>query len=47
MGSSAGAVRRVAMQVFDLPKESVRIMITEHPKTHYAIGGKTALALGR
>jgi 4-oxalocrotonate tautomerase len=29
------------------PKESVRVLVEEIPKTHWGIGGKSAKALGR
>jgi 4-oxalocrotonate tautomerase len=29
------------------PKETVRVIITEMPKQHFGIGGKSAKALGR
>lgn len=29
------------------PTESVRVLVTELPKTHWGIGGKSAKALGR
>lgn len=29
------------------PKESVRVILTEMPKEHFGIGGKTAGELGR
>jgi 4-oxalocrotonate tautomerase len=29
------------------PTESVRVLVTEMPKTHWGIGGKSAKALGR
>ena len=34
-------------RVLDRPKERVRILVTEVPKTHWGIGGETAQALGR
>ena len=29
------------------PRENVRVVVTEVPKTHWAIGGKSAKQLGR
>jgi len=29
------------------PREAVRVLITEMPKTHWGIGGKSAQELGR
>lgn len=29
------------------PKENIRVIVTEVPKTHWGIGGKTAADLGR
>lgn len=31
----------------DAPKENVRVIVTEVPKTHWAIGGTSAKDLGR
>lgn len=31
----------------DAPAENVRVVVTEVPKTHWGIGGKTAAELGR
>ncbi|MFC2949832.1 4-oxalocrotonate tautomerase [Virgibacillus sediminis] len=31
----------------DAPKENVRIIVTEVPKSHWSIGGTTAEKLGR
>lgn len=31
----------------DAPKENVRVIVTEIPKTHWGIGGKSAADLGR
>ncbi|HEY4003542.1 MAG TPA: 2-hydroxymuconate tautomerase family protein [Candidatus Xenobia bacterium] len=33
--------------VLDLPADRVRVIVTEMPKTHYGIGGKTAKELGK
>ncbi len=31
----------------DAPKENVRVLVTEVPKTHWVIGGKSAKELGK
>ena len=31
----------------DAPRENVRVVVTEVPKTHWVIGGKSAKQLGR
>lgn len=31
----------------DSPTENIRVIVTEVPKTHWGIGGKTAAELGR
>jgi len=41
------ALTRAAVEAVDAPPESVRVLITEMPKAHFGIGGKTAKALGR
>lgn len=40
-------ITEVAITTLGVDRQSVRVMLIEHPKTHYAIGGKTALELGR
>lgn len=34
-------------RVLDAPRQSIRVVITEMPKTHYGIGGVSAKKLGR
>lgn len=33
--------------VLEAPKQSIRVVVTEMPKTHYGIGGVSAKELGR
>jgi 4-oxalocrotonate tautomerase len=41
------ALTTAAVEQVGAPRESVRVLISETPKTHWGIGGKTAKALGR
>jgi len=41
------ALTDAAMESIGAPRESVRVMITEIPKIHFGVGGKTAAELGR
>lgn len=41
------AVTAAASETLDAPRESVRVIIEEVPKTHWGIGGKSAKALGK
>jgi 4-oxalocrotonate tautomerase len=41
------ALTQAAITAVDAPRESVRVMLTEVPKAHFGIGGKSAQALGR
>lgn len=40
-------VTTAVSESLDSPKENVRVMVTEIPKTHWAIGGTSAKKLGR
>lgn len=40
-------VTNTVSESLDAPKENVRVIITEVPKTHWGIGGKSAKELGR
>ncbi|NVZ81117.1 2-hydroxymuconate tautomerase family protein [Pseudomonas yamanorum] len=41
------ALTNAAIESIQAPPESVRVIITEVPKTQFGIAGKTAKALGR
>ncbi|NVZ99454.1 tautomerase family protein [Pseudomonas gingeri] len=41
------ALTEAAVESIQAPRESVRVLITEVPKTDFGIAGKTAKALGR
>lgn len=41
------AVTDTVSQTLEAPKESIRVIVAEVPKTRYAIGGVTAKKLGR
>ena len=41
------AVTDAIVDSIGAPKESVRVVLYEVPKSHFSIGGKTAKALGR
>lgn len=41
------ALTQAAVDAIDAPRESVRVLLSEVPKTQFGIGGKTAQALGR
>ncbi|WP_050469191.1 2-hydroxymuconate tautomerase [Herbaspirillum chlorophenolicum] len=41
------ALTLAAMTSIDAPQETVRVLLTEVPKAHFGIGGKSAEALGR
>ncbi|AEI82598.1 hypothetical protein CNE_BB1p11970 (plasmid) [Cupriavidus necator N-1] len=41
------ALTDAAVASIGVPSESVRVLITEMPKTHFGIGGKSAKELGR
>ena len=36
-----------AVEALDAPRQSVRIMLQEMPKTHFGVGGVTAEKLGK
>lgn len=40
-------VTNAASESLDAPKENVRVIVQEIPKTHWAIGGTTAKKLGK
>ncbi|WP_138419344.1 4-oxalocrotonate tautomerase [Aquibacillus sediminis] len=40
-------VTETVSQSLEAPKENVRVVVTEVPKTHWAIGGVSAKNLGR
>lgn len=40
-------VTATVSETLDAPKENVRVLITEVPKTHWGIGGVSAKDLGR
>ncbi len=40
-------VTQAITRSLDAPTESVRVLVTEVPKTHWGIGGRSAKALGR
>lgn len=42
-----GALTDAAVEAIGAPAESVRVIITETPKSQFGIGGKTAKELGR
>jgi 4-oxalocrotonate tautomerase len=42
-----GALTDAAIESIGAPRESVRVLLIEIPKTQFGIGGKTAAALGR
>ncbi|WP_268989195.1 2-hydroxymuconate tautomerase [Cupriavidus necator] len=42
-----GALTDAAVASIGVPRESVRVLITEMPKAHFGIGGKSAKELGR
>ncbi|TDF64937.1 2-hydroxymuconate tautomerase [Cupriavidus sp. L7L] len=41
------ALTDAAVEAIGAPVESVRVIVTEMPKTQFGIGGKTAKELGR
>ncbi|MGF6545758.1 MULTISPECIES: 2-hydroxymuconate tautomerase [Paraburkholderia] len=41
------ALTEAAMNAIDAPRESIRVLLIEIPKTDFGIGGRTAQALGR
>ncbi len=41
------ALTEATHQAIGAPRESVRVVLVEVPKTNFGIGGKTAKALGR
>jgi len=41
------ALTEAAHLTLDAPRETIRVLIEEIPKTHWGIGGKSAKALGR
>nr|WP_315593650.1 2-hydroxymuconate tautomerase [uncultured Cupriavidus sp.] len=41
------ALTDAAVEAVEVPIESVRVIISEMPKTQFGIGGKTAKELGR
>lgn len=42
-----GALTDAAVEAIDAPRESVRVLITEMPKSDFGIAGRTAADLGR
>ncbi|RKQ32661.1 4-oxalocrotonate tautomerase [Oceanobacillus halophilus] len=40
-------VTETVSESLDAPKQNVRVIVTEVPKTHWAIGGTSAKDLGR
>jgi len=42
-----GALTDAAVEAIDVPREAVRVVLTEMPKGHFGIGGRTAAELGR
>lgn len=42
-----GEVTEAVCRSLGAPQESVRVLVTEMPKTHWGIAGKSAKALGR
>lgn len=40
-------VTNTVSETLDAPKENVRVLVTEVPKTHWGIGGVSAKDLGR
>lgn len=41
------ALTEATVQSLGAPRDSVRVLLNEIPKTHWGIGGKSAKALGR
>jgi len=41
------ALTEAAVQALEAPKESVRVLVEELPKSHWGIGGHSAKSLGR
>ncbi len=41
------ALTETTARTLDAPKETIRVLVEEVPKTHWGIGGKSAKALGR
>lgn len=41
------ALTEATVQSLGAPRDSVRVLLNEMPKTHWGIGGKSARALGR
>ena len=41
------ALTAAAAETLAAPRDSVRVIVEEVPKTHWGIGGKTAKSLGR
>jgi len=41
------ALTEATVQSIGAPRESVRVLLNEMPKSHWGIGGKSAKALGR
>jgi 4-oxalocrotonate tautomerase len=41
------ALTDATVQSLGAPRDSVRVLLNEMPKTHWGIGGKSAKALGR
>ena len=40
-------VTNTVSETLDAPRENVRVLVTEVPKTHWGIGGTSAKGLGR
>lgn len=41
------ALTEATVQTLAAPKDSVRVIVEEVPKTHWGIGGRSAQSLGR
>jgi len=41
------AVTEAIHQSLSAPRESIRVLVSEVPRTHWGIGGQSAKALGR
>ncbi len=41
------ALSETTAQTLSAPKESVRVLVEEIPKTHWGVGGKSLKTLGR
>jgi 4-oxalocrotonate tautomerase len=41
------ALTEATVETLGAPRESIRVLVEEVPKSHWGIGGKSAQALGR